>query len=116
MRDCISRMAFIHFVTSTAAMARLTHLGYHNVHLVGNPGIDYIKHADWKGEGRVGDTYYPSKPIMESPYVVINYQAETIDGTNEIESIMSNLDGRTRVFILPNPDKGSDEITERIFR
>src|SRR3990167_5934616 len=27
MRDCISRMASIHFVTSTSAMARLTHMG-----------------------------------------------------------------------------------------
>jgi len=119
MRDCISRMADIHFVTSTAAMARLTHLGYHNVHLVGNPGIDYIKHADWRKERK----YYPNMeqgnnappiPMKVVPYVVINYQAETIDGTNEIESLMSNLDGRTRVFILPNPDRGSDEITERI--
>ena len=103
MRDCISRMASIHFVTSTSAMARLTHMGYRNVHLVGNPGIDYIKHADWKKE----------RPIAE-PYVVINYQAETIDGTNEIETILSNLDGRIRVFILPNPDRGSDAITAAI--
>ena len=102
-RDCISRMASIHFVTSTSAMARLTHMGCHNVHLVGSPGIDYIKHADWKKE----------RPITE-PYVVINYQAETIDGTNEIESVMSALDNRVRVFILPNPDRGSNEISEQI--
>ena len=74
MRDAISRMAAIHFVTSTSAMARLTHMGYRNVHLVGSPGIDYIKHADWKKE----------RPY-EKPYCVISYQPETIDGTNEIE-------------------------------
>jgi len=103
MRDNISRMSSIHFVTSTSAMARLTHMGCKNVHLVGNPGIDYIKHADWKKE----------RPIKE-PYVVINYQAETIDGTNEIEELMSNLDYRVRVFILPNPDRGSDDIIKSI--
>ena len=104
MRDCISRMASIHFVTSTSAMARLTHLGCKNVHLVGNPGTDYIKHADWKKE----------RPIKE-PYVVVNYQAETIDGTNEIKMVMDNLDNkRARVFILPNPDRGSNDITTKI--
>lgn len=103
MRDCISRMASIHFVTSTSAMARLTHMGCKNVHLVGNPGIDYIKHADWK-----------KGCLIKKPYVVINYQAETIDGTNEIKQIISGLDDRVRVFILPNPDRGSDEITEII--
>ena len=50
MRDCISRFASIHFVTSTSAMARLSHHGYRNVHLVGNPGIDFIRHAEWKKE------------------------------------------------------------------
>ena len=112
MRDCISRMASIHFVTSTSAMARLSSMGYTNIHLVGNPGIDYIKHADWKKE----------RPI-EEPYVVINYQAETIDGTNEIEDLLLSLDdqgcGRNnkiypRVIVLPNPDRGSDEIIESI--
>ena len=106
MRDAISRMASIHFVTSTAAMARLTHLGYHNVHLVGNPGIDYIKHANWKSRHPFMDENTKCKP-----YVVINYQAETIDGTNEIESLIESLDERVRVFILPNPDKGSEEIS-----
>jgi len=103
MRDCISRMADIHFVTSTSAMARLTHMGCTNVHLVGNPGIDYIKNADWKKE----------RPINE-PYVVVNYQAETIDGTNEIEEIIDSLAGKHAVFILPNPDRGSDDITRII--
>src|SRR3990167_8157146 len=45
MRDSISRMAAVHFVTSTSAMARLSHMGLRNVHLVGNPGIDYIRNA-----------------------------------------------------------------------
>ena len=104
MRDCISRMASIHFVTSTSAMARLSAMGYTNIHLVGNPGIDYIKHADWKKE----------RPIKE-PYVVINYQAETIDGTNEIQKIFDSLDDSAfPVFILPNPDRGSDAITDMI--
>src|SRR3990167_454162 len=64
MRDCISRMCSIHFVTSTASMARLTHMGFHNVHLVGNPGIDYIRNADWK-----------RAPPLAQHYVVVSYQA-----------------------------------------
>ena len=65
MRDCISRMATVHFVTSTSAMARLSHMGLRNVHLVGNPGIDYIRNAAWKME----------RPIAE-PYVVVSYQGK----------------------------------------
>ena len=104
MRDAISRMASIHFVTSTSAMARLTHMGYRNVHLVGSPGIDYIKHADWK-KGR---------PI-EHPYCVISYQPETIDGTNEIHKVLDEIQAFP-VFIMPNPDLGSDEIRRDIQR
>ena len=102
MRDCISRMASIHFVTSSSAMARLTHMGLRNVHLVGSPGIDYIKHADWRKE----------RPIKE-PYVVVNYQVETIDGTNDFSKIRLPKDKRL-VFIMPNPDRGSDHIRVQI--
>lgn len=100
MRDAISRMASIHFVTSTSAMARLTHMGYRNVHLVGNPGLDYIRTMPWKRE----------RPIAE-PYVVVSYQAETIDGTNDIRSVMNKIpEGIYAVFLLPNIDRGSDDI------
>lgn len=99
MRDCISRMASIHFVTSSSAMARLTHMGLKNVHLVGNPGIDYIKHANWKTE----------RPIAQ-PYVVVSYQAETIDGTNEIGLALETVGQRYAVLISPNTDRGSAAI------
>lgn len=100
MRDAISRFASIHFVTSTSAMARLSHCGYRNIHLVGNPGIDYIRHADWK----------KTRPIAE-PYVVVSYQAETIDGTDEFDELLADLPVMDRwVFIAPNPDRGSEEI------
>ncbi|MDB4552341.1 UDP-N-acetylglucosamine 2-epimerase [bacterium] len=105
MRDAISRMASIHFVTSTSAMSRLTHMGYRNVHLVGSTGIDYIKHADWKRE----------RPYSE-PYVVVSYQAETIDGTNDIERVIDELPKeKAHIFILPNPDAGNNEIISSIF-
>ena len=102
MRDAISRMASLHFVTSTSAMARLSHHGYRNVHLVGNPGVDYIRHAEWKKD----------RPIAD-PYVVVNYQAETIDGTNDFEKLVGDLPiGKHLVFIGPNPDRGNDEIRD----
>lgn len=104
MRDCISRMASIHFVTSTSAMARLTNMGCKNVHLVGNPGMDFIKHADWRKE----------RPFAE-PYVVVSYQAETIDGTNEFDNIRLPHDKRV-IFMMPNPDRGSQKIREQIER
>lgn len=104
MRDSISRMASIHFVTSTSAMARLSAYGYRNIHLVGSPGIDYIKHAPWKGE----------RPY-DKPYVVVSYQPETIDGTNEIEEVIHSLPlNKLQVFILPNPDRGSAQIAKTI--
>lgn len=99
MRDCISRMASVHFVTSTSAMARLSHMGFRNVHLTGNPGIDYIRCANWKSE----------RPIAE-PYVVVSYQAETIDRDTPIMPLLDSLnyDNRHKVFMLPNPDLGSE--------
>lgn len=104
MRDCISRMASIHFVTSSSAQARLCQMGFKNVHLVGNPAVDYIKHGDWKRE----------RPIDE-PYVVVSYQPETIDGTNEIGKLLVELPERMhQCFIMPNKDRGSDEIRKAI--
>ena len=105
LRDCISRMASLHFVTSTSAMARLTHMGYRNIHLVGSPGIDYIKNAPWAGARTI-----------EHPYVMVSYQAETVDGTIEMNKVFEAIEGRQAVFILPNPDRGSDEITEAIYQ
>ena len=106
MRDAISRMASLHFVTSTSAMARLTHMGFSNIHLVGSPGIDFIRHVGWRRE----------RPIAE-PYVVVSYQAETIDDTNEFADLVRNLDPRKHaVFIQPNPDRGSDKIRNQIAR
>lgn len=99
MRDCISRMASIHFVTSTSAMARLSAAGFRNIHLVGNPGIDYIRHADWRKE----------RPIAE-PYVVVSYQAETIDGTVDRNWWLDIPSDKTQVYIRPNADLGSAEI------
>jgi len=104
MRHAISHMASIHFVTSTSAMARLTHMGFRNVHLVGSPGIDYIKHAPWQGPRNI-----------EGPYVVVSYQAETIDGTIEMDKVFEAVDGRRAVFALPNPDRGSEEIEQAIY-
>ena len=106
MRDGISRMATYHFVTSTSAMARLTHMGYHNVHLVGSPGIDYIRNAPWRGP----------RPYSE-PYVVVSYQAETIDGTAKISDVLEDLESEKRkkiIVIMPNPDLGSERIRETI--
>ena len=98
MRDCISRMASIHFVTSSSAMARLTAIGLKNIHLVGSPGIDYIKKANWKKE----------RPIKE-PYVVVSYQSETIDGAKDVENIHNILYGLDKFayVLMPNPDRGS---------
>jgi UDP-hydrolysing UDP-N-acetyl-D-glucosamine 2-epimerase len=103
MRDAISRMASIHFVTSTSAMARLTDLGYRNIHLVGSPGIDFIRHADW----------FRGRPIAE-PYVVVSYQPETIDGTVWDVEIARAIEQRFAVFIRPNPDRGSDVVNDKI--
>ena len=97
MRDAISRFASIHFVTSTSAMARLSHMGCRNIHLVGNPGIDYIRNAPWKKE----------RPRAE-PYVVVAYYPETIDGTIDLPAVDAAVAGRKAIWIAPNPDRGSE--------
>lgn len=105
MRDCITRMSSLHFVTSTQSEVRVQYLmGQKNVHLVGSPGVDFLMHGDWKAP----------RPYLD-PYVVISYQPETIDGTNEFESILETLPkGKIPIFIMPNPDRGSEAIRERI--
>ena len=99
MRDCISRMAHVHFVTSTSAMARLSHMGLRNVHLVGNPGIDYIRRSAWKSE----------RPFAE-PYVVVAYYPETLDGTVDLAAVEAAIAGRKAIWIAPNPDRGAERI------
>ena len=99
MRDCISRLASIHLCTSHSSMARLRSLGYDGLHLVGNPGIDYIRHADWKRE----------RTIYE-PYVVVAYYPETIDGTVDLETVTKAIAGRKAVWITPNKDAGMERI------
>ncbi len=99
MRDCISRLATLHFVTSHSAMARLSAYGISHIHLVGNPGLDYIKHADWRREHPAAD-----------PYVVVSYQPETIDGTVDLVAVNEAIAGRRAVWITPNPDRGSELI------
>lgn len=104
MRDCISRMAKWHFTTSAAATERLKSLGYAKVYLVGSPGIDYIMHGKWRGE----------RPYPQ-PYVVVSYQPETIDGTNEIALVLENLPSdKLPVIFMPNMDKGSEEIRHAV--
>lgn len=93
MRDCISRLATLHFVTSFAAQSRLSALGYQNIHLVGNPGVDYLKNADWR------------KPRMiEEPYVVVAYYPESNDDTAELPAVYEAIGNRKAVWITPNGD------------
>ena len=99
MRDCISRMANINFTTSFSATGRLVSLGYRNVHLVGNPGVDYIMHEKWQREREIAE-----------PYVLVSYQPETIDDTVCLEAVEAAINGRRAIWISPNPDRGSERI------
>ena len=103
MRDCISRMATIHFATSFSATSRLVALGYRNVHLVGNPAVDYIMREPWQREREVAE-----------PYVLVSYQPETIDDTVDLEAVKHAISGRNAVWVSPNPDRGSARISEGI--
>jgi len=101
MRDCISRLSSIHFCTSHSSMARLRSMGLDDLHLVGNPGIDYIRCADWKRE----------RTIFE-PYVVVAYYPETIDGTVDLEAVTKAIAGRKAIWISPNKDAGMEKIPD----
>ena len=92
MRDCISRMASIHFATSFASTARLVRLGYRNVHLVGNPAVDYIMHEAWQREREIAE-----------PYVVVSYQPETIDDTVDLQTVERAIAGRHAIWIRQYP-------------
>lgn len=99
MRDCISRMASLHFATSGAAYSRLFDMGYSGVHLVGNPGVDYIRYADWRRPRSIAERY-----------VVVSYQPETIDDTVDLAAVYDAIAGRKAIWITPNPDRGSEKI------
>ena len=99
MRDCISRLATLHFTTSPQSTARLRSMGYTYVHEIGNIAMDYIQQGDWKRE----------RPILE-PYVVVSYQAETIDDTVDLPAVEAAIAGRKAIWIKPNPDRGNERI------
>ena len=100
MRDCISRCAAIHFTTSFASTARLVGLGYRNVHLVGNPAVDYIMHEKWQREREIAE-----------PYILVSYQPETIDDTVDLAAVNAAIGDRKSVWVSPNPDRGSERIS-----
>ena len=99
MRDCISRLATLHFPTSPQSAFRLRQMGYMWVYDIGNLALDYIEQGDWKRE----------RPI-EEPYVVVSYQAETIDGTVDLPAVERAVAGRKAIWIKPNPDRGNEAI------
>ena len=101
MRDCISRMATLHFVTSSEAEQRVKNMrGYlSHVYLIGNPAIDYIRNAQWQ-----------KPPTHTAPYVVVSYQAETIDGTVDLDAVNAAIAGRNAIWIKPNLDAGNEKI------
>lgn len=99
MRDCISRLAALHFATGDAAVDRLRSMGLGNVHLVGNPAIDYIRHSGWQ------------KPRQtQERYVVVAYYPETIDDTVDLDAVNAAINGRPAIWISPNPDRGAERI------
>lgn len=101
MRDCISRLAKLHFVTSRESEDALREHYHPYVYLVGNPAVDYIRHADWQ-----------KTPTTTDPYVVVAYYPETIDDTVDIEAVKAAINGRKAVWITPNPDRGSERIPD----
>lgn len=102
MRDCISRLATYHFPTSPDSMSRLP---YEHVHMIGNIALDFILDGGWRGE----------RPDLE-PYVVVNYQPETIDGTVEWDLVVDAIAGRRPFFFSPNQDQGAERVDGFIAR
>ena len=101
-RDCLSRLAKWHFVTSSDAYVRLSR--YENVHLVGPTSMDVIN-------------AHKTTRRIHIPYVLVSYQPETATGVNEIEAVLASLPPeRLKVIFLPNDDTGSEEITDAILR
>lgn len=103
MRDCISRMAAVHFTTSESATARLVQMGCRNVYNVGSTSIDYIMHGDWK----------KPRPFPES-YVVVAYYPETIDDTVNLDAVREAVGGRAAAWISQNPDRGAERIPKGV--
>ena len=105
MRDCISLLSKWHFVTSDASERNLSELvSRRDITNIGNIALDYMMHGDWRGV----------RPYAE-PYVVVSYQPETIDGTNEFPDLVHSLDPYTlAIFFQPNNDAGSDTISRQI--
>ena len=99
MRDCISRMASVHLATSKAAQQRLKSRGYLCAHMIGNLAADEILCGNWMRER-----------LIAEPYVVVSYQAETIDDTVDLAAVNAAIAGREAVWITPNHDRGSERI------
>lgn len=103
MRDCISRLSMWHFPTSEESATRLRAMGCKFVQMIGNVALDELFFGEWKGE----------RPIAR-PYVVVDYQPETLDGTDDTDMALRAIKGRYAVLFLPNVDAGSEGVRRRL--
>ena len=121
IRHCITKMAHLHFATNTPAASRIRQLGENpaNIHVVGSPGIDYIRQMNWLSrqevESALGFSFF-------SKNLLITLHPATLEKDNEylcaqlLDALHSLGPTVGLIFTQSNADPQAQVITEQIQR
>lgn len=118
IRHAITKMASLHFPAMERYAQRIIKMGEDpgRVHIVGAPGIEYIKRA----EIITRSDFFASVGLNEDrPYFLITFHPVTLDylkNEQYIRNLLSAVDcfDRQMIFTYPNSDTNGDIIIKKI--
>jgi UDP-hydrolysing UDP-N-acetyl-D-glucosamine 2-epimerase len=125
VRHAITKLAHIHFPTTELSKKRLVQMGENTdaIHTVGCPSIDAICSLELNMTSQFMDTYTKkgvgSKIDFTKPYIVVLQHPVTTEFGHGADQIQETLEavyplGIQTVWLWPNIDAGSDDISKAI--
>mgnify|MGYP001092407375 CR=1 FL=1 len=109
IRHTITKMASLHFVTQQESWNRVRQLGENpaHIHLAGNPGLDFIRQAEWLDRADIERRLGLS---LRSRNVLVTFHPETLADRSSVDAQAEMLDALARmpelgiVITRPNAD------------
>lgn len=120
IRHAITKMAQLHFVTNSAAAARVRQMGEDpaRVHMVGSPGLDGLRRRPLLGRTELAQSLGAA---LGPRNLLITFHPVTLapeDGLAEFDELLAVLDGvdtgTMLWFTRPNADTGGRAINARL--
>lgn len=123
VRHAVTKLSHIHFVTTKLSRERITKMGENpkNVFLVGCPSLDILLTANLSKKNRAFNQYSGVGPPLDfsKPYIIVVQHPVTTEyskGRWQIEQTLQAIYelGIQTIWLWPNVDAGSDEISKGI--